>query len=230
MARACTAALILGLCADCKGGDGGSPAGIYEVVRAEANSPYQSGIFLKVGLREVDAPIFPTSYLTIGSCELLEDCSGQLPWRYTLPETNGEGQWLGRFLNLEDDGEGVIRLTTTDEGAATLLTAEYRAKLEGGRDVVGCDGNRYEASGTAFIETFCLSCHSSSRKGADRNGAPFSVNFDDLDSIRQQQGRIHSRVVGGSMPPMLVGDPLPSSEERRELVNWIECGIEEAAP
>jgi hypothetical protein len=221
--------LSVGLIA-CAGGEGGSsPAGVYEVVGTEANSPYEAGTLLRVGLREVDAPIFPSTYLTIGSCDSLDDCAGQVPWQYTLPETDGEGGWLGRFLNLQDDGGGVIRLTTTDEAATTLLSAQYREKLIGGRDVVACGGYRYETSGKTFMENYCLGCHSSLLEGNERQGAPFSVNFDDLDQLRPQQDRIHSRVAAGTMPPTVEAST-PSQEERRELLNWIECGIEETAP
>jgi len=89
----------------------------------------------------------------------------------------------------------------------------------------------YESFGRDFMAQYCTSCHSSSLRGAERNGAPSDHNFDTLDAI-QDVGAEHidglaaagPAHVNTAMPPH-DQDAKPSEMERRLLGEWLACGI-----
>ncbi len=89
----------------------------------------------------------------------------------------------------------------------------------------------YQSFGRPFMEQYCTRCHSSSLQGAGRNGAGSNDNFDSLEAIRAvgaeeidmmaAAGPAH---VNTTMPP---DAPQPSEQERRQLGEWLACGITE---
>jgi cytochrome c5 len=85
----------------------------------------------------------------------------------------------------------------------------------------------YESFGQKFMSDYCLRCHSSSVKGADRKGAPADHNFDSLAEIEILIDHIDQKAASGpestntSMP---TGDPKPSMELREQLGEWLACG------
>ncbi|MCB9707814.1 MAG: c-type cytochrome [Myxococcales bacterium] len=88
----------------------------------------------------------------------------------------------------------------------------------------------YENFGKAFMDEYCVGCHSTSLSGASRNGAPSDHNFDSLAAIRQVEvEHIDMLAAGGhhhintEMPPE-DHPPHPSDEERRMLGEWLACG------
>jgi hypothetical protein len=86
----------------------------------------------------------------------------------------------------------------------------------------------YENFGSAFMDDYCLRCHSSEVTGADREGAPSDHNFDTLAEIRTFHEHIDQMAGSGpeatndQMPPD-DGDA-PTMAEREMLAEWLACG------
>jgi uncharacterized membrane protein len=86
----------------------------------------------------------------------------------------------------------------------------------------------YDNFGKPFMEGYCTRCHSSELTGADRHGAPSFHDFDTLFGIKAVSEHIDETSAYGpaaendSMPPD--GDK-PTAEERRQLGEWIACGM-----
>ncbi len=80
----------------------------------------------------------------------------------------------------------------------------------------------YEDFGGPFIITWCNGCHASALPEAERQGAPLGIDFDSIERIREQAGRIWARSADHNvtMPP--VGGP--EEEERVLLGDWLACG------
>ncbi|HEY8432919.1 MAG TPA: hypothetical protein VIL20_31320 [Sandaracinaceae bacterium] len=83
-------------------------------------------------------------------------------------------------------------------------------------------GDDWESFARGFFATYCTRCHSSTlTTPAERGGAPEGLNWDDEAAVRANLQRIRNAVgVQNFMPP---SDPLPSCEERRRLVRWIDA-------
>lgn len=85
----------------------------------------------------------------------------------------------------------------------------------------------YASFGQAFMQSYCLRCHSESVKGADRKRAPSDHNFDLPLDVRLLADHIDRYAGAGPeatntiMPP---NGPLPSEAERRQLSEWLACG------
>jgi uncharacterized membrane protein len=85
----------------------------------------------------------------------------------------------------------------------------------------------YENFGQQFVASYCTRCHSSTRSGGGRMGAPAFHDFDTLTGIRNVADHIDQAVGAGpaamndQMPP---SDPRPSLAERQMLAEWIACG------
>jgi len=87
----------------------------------------------------------------------------------------------------------------------------------------------YETFGRGFMAQYCTRCHSSSLQGAQRQGAPSDHNFDSLAALKAV-GAEHvdtaaaagPSAVNTVMPPQ---DPRPSEAERRQLGEWLACGM-----
>jgi len=85
----------------------------------------------------------------------------------------------------------------------------------------------YDSWGSTFFATYCTRCHSMTREGEQRNGAPDGYNWDDLNSVRAHQEQIDLMaaasidVVNHEMPP---SDPRPPTSERQKLGEWLACG------
>jgi hypothetical protein len=86
----------------------------------------------------------------------------------------------------------------------------------------------YENFGKKFFQDYCLGCHSVNSK--DRHDAPSDHNFDALVDIEALAAHIDQYAGSGptetntKMPPT---DPKPSSEERKQLSEWLACGAPE---
>ena len=85
----------------------------------------------------------------------------------------------------------------------------------------------YETFGRAFMEAYCTRCHSSTKSGEERRGAPEYHDFDTLEGIRpvadhiDQMAGAGPKVTNTQMPPL---GPMPSQEERQQLAEWLACG------
>lgn len=102
-----------------------------------------------------------------------------------------------------------------EEGAATGATCPTTQTLT------------YANFGKAFMQTYCLQCHSTNAQGAARNGAPADHNFDLVADIRSLAEHIDMHAGSGplatntSMPD---SGPMPTTDERRKLSEWLACG------
>ncbi|AKT37896.1 c-type cytochrome [Chondromyces crocatus] len=87
----------------------------------------------------------------------------------------------------------------------------------------------WESFGQGFMETYCMSCHSSSLSGSARKGAPVEHDYDTLEASREAGAEHIDRTtaagparVNRRMPPVY---PEPSEDERRMLGEWLACGM-----
>ena len=89
-------------------------------------------------------------------------------------------------------------------------------------------GDTWATFARPFFAQWCLRCHSSTLTTAEaRFGAPDGFNWDVESAVRNNLGRIRQQVgVLNSMPLLdaRINDPLPSCEERRRLIRWIDAG------
>lgn len=88
----------------------------------------------------------------------------------------------------------------------------------------------YDSFGQEFMESYCTRCHSSALEGVARNGAPDDHNFDTIGGIRATEPEhLDGQAAAGPdatnelMPPD--GMALPSAAARRDLGEWIACGL-----
>jgi hypothetical protein len=88
----------------------------------------------------------------------------------------------------------------------------------------------YDTFGKAFMEDYCVRCHSSKLKGdTARNGSPVGHDFDLLPGILPVAEHIDEYAAAGPdsvntrMPPN--GDK-PSMEERELLGQWLACELD----
>jgi uncharacterized membrane protein len=88
----------------------------------------------------------------------------------------------------------------------------------------------YANFGQPFMAEHCTRCHDSAKVGAARMGAPSFHDFDTIFGIRAVSEHIDETTAYGpaaendSMPP---SGPFPTAEERRQLGEWIACGMPE---
>lgn len=91
----------------------------------------------------------------------------------------------------------------------------------------------YANFGQSFMSQYCTDCHSSTKSGNARQGAPVDHDFDTLDNIRATEAEhLDETAAAGSdhvhtaMPPESYGAQ-PTESERRQLGEWIACGFRE---
>ena len=70
--------------------------------------------------------------------------------------------------------------------------------------------------------TKCAHCHASTKVGAERNGAPPSVNFDNAAAADTHGEEAVSLVRAGAMPPPSSGLSL-SQAEKEQVYEWVMC-------
>lgn len=88
----------------------------------------------------------------------------------------------------------------------------------------------YDTFGAAFLEKYCVACHSSSLAPAEREGAPFGADYDSL-SVLIESGLEHVDYVAAAgpdghndfMPPADFPEQ-PTLRERQALGEWLACG------
>lgn len=119
-------------------------------------------------------------------------------------------------------------LTLIDDGGAGLLPDGAIVYLAlRARPCPMDSALSYENFGQAFFASYCLRCHSAQRQGADRGGAPASLNYDELDAIRMRADAIWS-VAADEHTLMPAAGTAPSSSERHLLGDWLACGAKSA--
>lgn len=73
----------------------------------------------------------------------------------------------------------------------------------------------YETFGAGFMTHYCLACHSGAR-------VEKRVDLSTAANVRTHAESVISTAgAGTSMPP---SGPMPSTEERAQLAEWVSCG------
>ncbi len=84
-------------------------------------------------------------------------------------------------------------------------------------------GDTWTSFAQPFFAMWCTSCHSSTLTGGARNGAPPGYDWDVPAAVRMYSSFIRNAVgVDNFMPP---GNPMPSCDDRRRMVRWIDAGM-----
>jgi hypothetical protein len=84
------------------------------------------------------------------------------------------------------------------------------------------DGDTYATFTAPLVTSFCTRCHSSTRTGDDRNGAPVGLDWDIEATFRAQLTAIRDAVGVRNVMPF--NAPFLSCEQRLRLVRWIDAG------
>ncbi len=80
----------------------------------------------------------------------------------------------------------------------------------------------YESFGKAFLEKYCNGCHSSTKTGLARKGAPAGYDFDKPELIAKEKKEIVEWTVEKKkMPPLLSAKP--TDAERAQVKTWLDC-------
>lgn len=88
----------------------------------------------------------------------------------------------------------------------------------------------YENFAKGFMTHYCTKCHSDELRGAARMGAPTFHDFNTLFGIKAVYDHVDETTAAG---PAAVNDgmpqsaPFPTLEERKQLGEWIACGMPE---
>ena len=80
----------------------------------------------------------------------------------------------------------------------------------------------FENFGWPHMLTYCNGCHSSMLPADMRQMAPLEINFDSVDDVRSQAGRVWARSGDqhDTMPPVGAA----AEDERYLLGEWLACG------
>jgi uncharacterized membrane protein len=91
------------------------------------------------------------------------------------------------------------------------------------------DPPTYANFGQAFFTSYCIECHSETKTGDARNGAPVTIDFDTRSLVRMATSNIDKLAAWGPsahnsiMPPG--GHPAPMDAERTRLGQYIACEV-----
>ncbi len=86
----------------------------------------------------------------------------------------------------------------------------------------------YGNFGKPFMESYCTRCHSSELVGSARKGAPSFHDFDSLFGVKAVSEHVDETTASGpastntGMPP---DGAKPTAAERKQLGEWIACGM-----
>ena len=85
------------------------------------------------------------------------------------------------------------------------------------------DSVTYTSHIKTILNANCTRCHLAELQGADRNGAPVGIDFDNYGDASTNSTRANARIQAGSMPP---GGGLDQSD-RDKFQAWINQGVPE---
>jgi uncharacterized membrane protein len=74
-----------------------------------------------------------------------------------------------------------------------------------------------------IVQMKCLPCHSSTKTGESRMGAPPGLDFDTYDATMPNQARFADAITSGLEPPMSVPQLATTAEERDLVSDWRRC-------
>jgi uncharacterized membrane protein len=91
-------------------------------------------------------------------------------------------------------------------------------------------GFTYANFGQSFFTSYCLRCHSVTKTGAARNGAPDGYNFDtfpDVFALKEQIDQVAGMNPDGTRRniTMPFDPPTPTDLQRQQLACWIATGL-----
>ncbi|MFL5343879.1 MAG: hypothetical protein ACJ8AT_03765 [Hyalangium sp.] len=122
----------------------------------------------------------------------------------------------------------VLCLGHSDNGGCGGGGDEEHEGVATGATCPPTDAPTAQSFGTAFLQTYCLYCHSASVTGDARHDAPTDTNFDTLDEVRMHAMHMDMHAAAGpittntEMPP--AGRLQPTQLEREKLGEWLACG------
>jgi len=92
------------------------------------------------------------------------------------------------------------------------------------------DPPTYASFGQGFMTTYCLGCHSQTKLGDERQGAPVTIDFDTRSLVRENTSDIDKQAAFGPnahnrLMPLVGADPMPTDDERLRLGEYIACEI-----
>lgn len=112
-----------------------------------------------------------------------------------------------------------------------LTACEHTHFHEGSPSLATCPTDNtltYDNFGKAFVEGYCVRCHSITLKGNARQGAAAGHDYDALNGILPWLDHIDEHAAAGpmiintEMPP---SGPKPTTDERRKLGQWLACEV-----
>jgi hypothetical protein len=74
-----------------------------------------------------------------------------------------------------------------------------------------------------LLEANCVPCHDSAKSGAERNGAPLGVDFDNYTDAKNSALGANTRIQAGTMPPT----GAPSTGDKALFQAWVDQGMKE---
>jgi mono/diheme cytochrome c family protein len=125
-----------------------------------------------------------------------------------------------------------LRLALAALACAALLGCE--PEVPGVVDGTCDPGRRDEVTSQEYFDTVmvpqifephCSRCHWSDKTGAERHGAPVSVDYDTPAAAGSRASSTWFRVSTYDMPPMGV---VPTLDEMATLNEWLNCALDAA--
>ena len=91
------------------------------------------------------------------------------------------------------------------------------------------DPPTFASFGQTFFTQYCIVCHSTTKTGDARQGAPVTIDFDTETLVRENTSRIDKQAAFGPaamntlMP--IFPNPQPTDDERIQLGQFIACEV-----
>lgn len=86
------------------------------------------------------------------------------------------------------------------------------------------DAPTYTNDIAGIVEVRCLDCHSTSKVGPARQGAPEGLNYNTYDLTQPNFLAFSNALTSGRMPPPTGGVPGTTPFERDVVDEWQRCG------
>ncbi|MBW7996127.1 MAG: hypothetical protein FVQ81_06050 [Candidatus Glassbacteria bacterium] len=103
------------------------------------------------------------------------------------------------MTRLSSIGMAALLISMTLAGCGDKIDPLIAPPSNGGNG--GMTAPTYAQDIKPILDQNCVICHSTANSGAQRNGAPLSVNFDTYDLAVANSGRASIRIQAGTMPP-----------------------------
>ena len=126
--------------------------------------------------------------------------------------------WFGQCID-EGPTPSDTLSSSTDQTPASSTTGSTSLPADCPPD----SPHTWETTGSLYLQSYCVGCHSSGYGPGERGGAPLGIDFDTLDDVRAWAVEIEEVSVGDdrTMPP--AGGPTP--RELADFAEWIRCDL-----